>query len=484
VAATIVYGDASSRFLRYWIDWNYTGLEAKEGWEPWREMTRRIQGTVSDPRVAVEYNTEHEKAGSIRMYETLPHFSGRSTLEGVYNQASLMTHPVYFLASELGASSPNPFRSREYSLFDTESALRHLRLLHVREVVALSQKLRDSLDDRPDVEQLFRVPPYSAYRLLDPGAGYVEPLAFAPVRSPLEGWRDKAYRWFTRKPLSPVHLVFTREPDPRFAEERDPWLPPQVQPLPGGVTVREVMGLESLEVTTSRPGHPLLVKISYHPRWRAEGAAGPYLVSPALMMIVPERETVRLYYARTWADHAGLILTVAGTLGMAGFAARRRWRRGAAPAPAPVALPANLDACELPRPQRRWGGLIPGALLALLAASRFLPAAAPEGPRADGGELAARAQRAYDEQRFEDAAEYARHAVSASRGDKRLADVMMLRGEALLRAGQPRRAQEAFEAVLAEPTILWKHEPARQAIQRARDAMEGPTSPASPTPSS
>ena len=43
----------------------------------------------------------HEKAGSIRMYETLPFFTGRGTLEGVYNQASLQTHAVYFLASEL-----------------------------------------------------------------------------------------------------------------------------------------------------------------------------------------------------------------------------------------------------------------------------------------------------------------------------------------------------------------------------------------------
>ncbi|HEX6736768.1 MAG TPA: 6-pyruvoyl-tetrahydropterin synthase-related protein, partial [Vicinamibacteria bacterium] len=382
-ATLLAVGDGSSRFLRYWIDWNYAGLEAKDGWSAWRELTTRLHGTVADPRVAIEYHADHEKAGSIRMYETFPYWSGRSTLEGVYNQASLMTHPVYFLASELGASSPNPFRSREYSTFDTESALRHLRLLHVNEVVALSQKLRDSLDQRPEARLLFRVPPYSAYGLADPGPGYVEPMAFAPVRSPLAGWRDKAYRWFTRKPLSPVHLVFTD--DPRFPlVEPDPWLPPPAQPLPGGVSVREVMGLESLEITTNRPGHPLLVKISYHPRWRAEGAAGPYLVSPALMMIVPERETVRLYYGRNRADDLGLLLTSATALGLLGLGAWRRWgRRAAAPAP-PVKIPANFDACEMPRPARRWGGVIPGTLLVLLAVARFLPARTPAGPRADG----------------------------------------------------------------------------------------------------
>ena len=120
----VVYADGQSRVLRAWVDWNYTGLQAKELWPAFAEVTERLRGTVSDPRVAVEYHAAHERAGSIRMYETLPLFSGRSTLEGVYNQASLQTHAVYFLASELDANSPNPFRKREYSQFDTESALR------------------------------------------------------------------------------------------------------------------------------------------------------------------------------------------------------------------------------------------------------------------------------------------------------------------------------------------------------------------------
>ena len=86
---------------------------------------------MADPRVAVEYNEQHGDAGSVRVYETIPFFSGRSTLEGVYNQASVITHPVYFLASELSPVSPNPFRSREYSgsigslTFSSSSASSH-----------------------------------------------------------------------------------------------------------------------------------------------------------------------------------------------------------------------------------------------------------------------------------------------------------------------------------------------------------------------
>ena len=73
----------------------------------------------------------------------------------------------------------------------------------------------------------------------------------------------------------------------------------------------ETVEAESIRITTSRPGHPLLVKVSYHPRWRAQGADGPYLASPGFMLIVPRERDVRLVYsARTGSDRLGLGLAV------------------------------------------------------------------------------------------------------------------------------------------------------------------------------
>jgi hypothetical protein len=436
VLAALVYADDRSRVDRYWIEWNYTGLEAKELWPAFRDLTDRLQGTLSDPRVAVEYASEHEKAGSIRMYETLPLFTGRPTLEGVYNQASVQTHEVYYLASELDAVSPNPFKSREYSTFDTDNALRHLRLFNVGEVVAVSPKLVSSLEARADVAAVLRIPPYTVFRLGDHGPGYVEPLAFAPVRSSPAGWRDKAWRWFTRKPLHRAHLVFTD--DARFpVTERDEWLAPPEVPLEPGVTVRERVGRETVDITTSRVGHPLLVKMSYHPRWKAEGADGPYLVSPALMMIVPHQANVRLVYSRTLSDWFGAGLTLGALLfGAWSFVRRPR----VAPIVEAAGPPATTDACDLPAPTRRWGGWIPAALLAALAASRFaVPDRAAAAAR-EADALRARASRAQAEGRFADAAEYARHAVLRTKGAKR-GDLLCLRAASLARAGQEEEAR-------------------------------------------
>ena len=268
-----LHGDYRSRVLRHWIEWNYTGLEAKELWPPFAELAARLRGGVGDPRVAVEYSSVHEKAGSIRMYETLPLFSGRSTLEGVYNQASLQTHFVYYLASELGATSPNPFRSRNYSGFDTDAALAHLRLFGVSDIVALSPQLVTALRARNDVAAVASVPPYEVFRLRGAVPRYVEPMAYAPVRSSRRGWREKAWAWFTTRPLSPAHLVFTD--DTRFTPAAEGAASPLVALPPGAQISAEEVGAETIAFRTNRPGHPVLIRVSYHPRWRVEGAEGP-----------------------------------------------------------------------------------------------------------------------------------------------------------------------------------------------------------------
>ena len=158
------------------------------------------------------------------------------------------------------------------------------------------------------------------------------------------------------------------------------------------------------------------MKVSYHPRWRAEGADGPYLVSPALMMVVPRQTTCGSTTGAPRPTHLGLALSL-GALGLGASTlarARRRRRRPAGPDPAGAAVlsrlaaqahpdsPQMLDACDLPRPPRRWGWTLPTALWWRLP-GRLAPAAPP--PDVDA--LHAMATRAFAEGRFADAAEYA-----------------------------------------------------------------------------
>jgi uncharacterized membrane protein len=79
----------------------------------------------------------------------------------------------------------------------------------------------------------------------------------------------------------------------------------------------------------SRVGVPVLVKISYFPRWHVTGATGPYRVSPNLMVVVPTSRDVSMVYASTPALGFGNIVSDVATLAglvVLWFALRRRRR--------------------------------------------------------------------------------------------------------------------------------------------------------------
>ena len=60
----------------------------------------------------------------------------------------------------------------------------------------------------------------------------------------------------------------------------------------------------------NRIGVPVVVRVSYYPRWHASGAEGPWRVSPNLMVVVPTSRTVVLTYGSSSATTVGVVVTV------------------------------------------------------------------------------------------------------------------------------------------------------------------------------
>jgi uncharacterized membrane protein len=90
------------------------------------------------------------------------------------------------------------------------------------------------------------------------------------------------------------------------------------------VTVSDVeSGDDFVRFKVSRTGVPVLVKTSYFPNWRADGAQGPWRVTPNLMVVVPTEKEVSLHYGRTSAEYTGMFLSL---LGLVGLVLLARWR--------------------------------------------------------------------------------------------------------------------------------------------------------------
>ena len=73
-------------------------------------------------------------------------------------------------------------------------------------------------------------------------------------------------------------------------------------------------------------GVPHLVKVSYFPNWRAEGADGPYRAAPSLMVVVPTQESVVVRFGRSGFEYLGIALTLLTVVVLGVWAVRNRLR--------------------------------------------------------------------------------------------------------------------------------------------------------------
>jgi hypothetical protein len=144
----------------------------------------------------------------------------------------------------------------------------------------------------------------------------VEPLTFKPLRIPPENWKKVQFDWFRRSSLRVPLIVAKRDSPGNFWKvlqdydgnaagipevpfENSPAAPASQARIAAAEKIRANADLQDDRITidTSKPGHPLWVKVSYHPDWRiTEGAGELYPASPAFMLLVPRTPRVVLTF--------------------------------------------------------------------------------------------------------------------------------------------------------------------------------------------
>jgi hypothetical protein len=316
--AIIAWIVPQASFIPNWIRWNYEGMEHKPWWRYYIALSSiAMPGGPHSPRVVYEHSSLHDKAGTVRAFEALPLFSGRPTLEGAYMQSSPSSPFIFYIQSELTETPSCPFIPYPCSPFNPGQALAHLELFNVKQVIAVSDKVKGALASHPGYRQEVEVGPYKVFEVRQGNGQYVVPLAYRPAVAPTPNWKRLAYDWFRKPEWLDVPLVFTprgEPPPPDAVPFRGLEDEPVKRPFATRCAVKDAIGNEEVRFETDCPGRPHLIKISYHPKWRVEGAERIYLVSPAFMLVYPEERHVRLVFGTRWPDHAGQVATGTGLL--------------------------------------------------------------------------------------------------------------------------------------------------------------------------
>ncbi len=315
-------------FVRSWASWNYSGYEAKPAYGEYRDLITTM-GDVGRRegcgRAMWEYDSDLNRYGTPMALMLLPHWTDGciASMEGLYFESSETTPYHFLVQAEVSAAPSSAQRCLPYTGFDLDAGIAHLRLLGVRYYLASSTQATTAATGRDDLREVARSGPWTVYEVLD--SELVAPLARTPVV--LEDLHDDHHGWIgdpSDRPCRGPGVTWFGDASRRGTlvaadgpSDGDPggsWPRSTVAgaAAAGGRPVEPVAvsriraGDDRMSFDVSDVGRPVLVKASWFPNWRVEGAEGPYRVAPNLMVVVPTSTHVEAPL-RPRADRVGVV---------------------------------------------------------------------------------------------------------------------------------------------------------------------------------
>ena len=357
----IVSNDRS--FVDGWAAWNFSGLQAKPidfnaqgdvgqgGWEEYNFVQRTMQGVgeeIGCGRAMWEFAPELNRYGTTMAMMLLPLWTDGciSSQEGLFFEATPSV-PYHFLvqsdlsapARQIGDSGSvggpsRAMRDLPYGDFDIDLGVERLHELGVRYYMAFSSEAVGAARLHPELTEVASATPWVIF---ETQTNLVEPLDVTPVviddvRDHQDEWLDVGVEWFTGdstvRPASsgPAdwqrvdHSVVERyeAEGTRLAGSIGEGAATLASLLPEQSVTEEVTvsnvqtDTDVISFDVDQVGTPVLVRSSFFPNWRADGAEGPFRVAPNFMVVVPTETSVELRFARNATDWTAIALTLAG----------------------------------------------------------------------------------------------------------------------------------------------------------------------------
>ncbi len=420
------YWDLSITKVSEWSLNLLSGYEGRPQWSIYRALANQLRGGMASPRVLFEHDLANNDLGSTRSLEALPFFGTRPVLEGLYMEAATAAPFIYQVQAEVSAQPSGPL-SRYPPLSGTVTqAVNHMRELGADTLVLRSARMKQRFSEDARFHPEAEIGPFRVLRLTGSPPPLAELLTVPLQTEGRTGWLDRAYRRFLLDHPYAHREVYLQ------AGEQLPATPPDCQT--GNVRL-EIPQRERLRITTDRPGCPLLIRMSYHPRWRALSGEPIHLVEPFFMLLFPLSQQVDLAYLPNAANEWGWGLTASGILWLLVLAFGRRcapqgWRIGlCAPEPQGIDLPSASGT-------RLTVGLIGVGVLLVLG---WL--STPDRSYQAGHAL-------FNQQRFQEAAQRLDQAAEERIGWSRHAEALFWAGMAWERGGEPQKAVERYHRLM------------------------------------
>ena len=335
----------------YWARWNYTGYESKPAYPEYYELVTTMQQVANEygcGRAMWEYDDPRlERYGTPMAPMLLSMWTDGciGSMEGLYFESSTTT-PFHFInQGELSTRCSCAQRNLPYRGFDIDLGIEHLKLLGVKYYLASTDQAVLAASRHPDLKKvavsgtsdaascvnvrgcawhIYEIEDSELVVALDNEPAVVttnnKGLAWTygtsdPHSAPKDDQgktitaNGPAMSWY----LDPTRwdVMLAADGPASWARVEDGETPP-TRPVSEATVSGISTGRDSIDFDVDRIGTPILVKASYFPNWKVDGAEGPYRVTPNLMVVIPTSNHVRLRYGDTPVEYLGYLLALIG----------------------------------------------------------------------------------------------------------------------------------------------------------------------------
>jgi hypothetical protein len=330
-------------FVDGWARWNFTGYEGKNAYGEYYGVVQTMKKLGADStqgcgRALWENNGELNKYGTTMGLMLLPFWTDGciSSMEGLFFEAAGSTPYHFITAAAMSKQSSNPVRELRYDNNDAALGVRYMQELGVKYFMGFTPEAIAQASQQEGLTEVARSGPWVVYRVAN--SDVVTPLAVQPVvanissSNPRERWLEVGTSWFQRPevwttPIADngpsdwqrVDVVVDeslREGEPNSNNRRVDVVKPAVAltpvPLDPVVVSNVNIGEESVKFSVDKIGVPVLVRVSYFPNWKVDGAKGPYRVAPNMMVVIPTSTNVTMHFGWNLRDYVAYLLSFAG----------------------------------------------------------------------------------------------------------------------------------------------------------------------------
>lgn len=313
-----------SSFVPSWARWNFTGYEGKAAYPEYHDIVQTMDSLGQSNgcgRAMWEHESQHDRYGTPMALMLLPFWTDGciGSMEGLYFEASSTT-PYHFInQDELSYDASNPQRDLPYvpgppNQTQFNLGIDHLQMLGVKYYMAISEQMIAYGQNNIDLKQVAVSGPWVVFEVAD--SELVE--AFDNNPAVLTGvspdkWLEAVTPWYMDPTAWNVWPA---------AGGLDSWerivegQPAAATPTTPVAVTNIVEGTDTMSFDVTRPGTPVLVKVSYFPNWKVDGAKGPWRVGPNLMVVVPTQTHVSMHYGTTPVEYGSWAITLGGLVAM------------------------------------------------------------------------------------------------------------------------------------------------------------------------